>query len=59
MYQKEGIGKALFSMSFLTDFIPGIVMSLLFGQMILLAAPLKLQGAASFNLEGAYSKKTL
>ena len=46
-------------MSFLTDFIPGIVMSILFGQMMILAAPLKFALSSNFAEQGAYSKKAL
>ena len=56
VYKKEGVGKTLFTTSFLTDFIPGVVMSFLFGQLALLAAPIKLSGGYS---DGCYSKKTL
>ena len=56
VYKKEGVGKALFTTSFLTDFIPGVVMSFLFGQLMLLAAPIKLSSGYS---DGSYSKKTL
>ena len=56
VYKKEGVGKALFTTSFLTDFIPGVVMSFLFGQLALLAAPIKLSGGYS---DGSYSKKAL
>eukprot|EP01118_Nematostelium_gracile_P001888 TRINITY_DN11954_c0_g1_i1.p1 TRINITY_DN11954_c0_g1~~TRINITY_DN11954_c0_g1_i1.p1 ORF type:complete len:322 (-),score=77.33 TRINITY_DN11954_c0_g1_i1:31-957(-) len=38
---EHGIWKALFSNAFLTDIIPGIVMFILFGQMQLLALPIK------------------
>ena len=46
-------------MSFLTDFIPGVVMSVLFGQMMMLAAPLKFALSSNFTDQGAYSRKAL
>ena len=38
---KHGLAKAGFSMAFLTDFIPGAVMAILFAQMALLALPVR------------------
>ena len=39
--EKHGLLTATFSRAFLTDFIPGIVMAKIFGQMFLLALPIK------------------
>ena len=59
VYKKEGMGKAIFSNSFLTSFIPGIVMSILFGQMMLFAEPIKLALPSQYTPQGTYSKKLL
>ena len=42
VYSKHGLIKAGLSKAFLTDFIPGIVMSIIFSQLALLALPLRL-----------------
>ena len=42
VYSKHGLVKAGLSKAFLTDFIPGIVMSIIFSQLGLLALPLRL-----------------
>jgi len=39
--EKHGLAKALLSKAFFTDLIPGIVMSVIFGQLLLLSLPLK------------------
>ena len=49
MFQKQGLVKAGLSKAFMTDFIPGIVMALIFGQMILLALPLRLALGDSYS----------
>ena len=59
VFKKEGIGKAILSEGFLTDFIPGIAMSVLFGQLMLMAMPLKLAQPSDYTSHGTYSKKTL
>ena len=59
MLKKEGIGKAMFSQGFLTDFIPGIAMSVLFGQLMLMAMPIKFAQPSDYSSNGFYSKKTL
>ena len=59
VFKKEGIGKAILSEGFLTSFIPGIAMSILFGQLILMAMPLKLAQPSDYTSLGTYSKKTL
>ena len=41
VYQKHGLVKAGFSGAFFTDFVPGIVMSVVFGQLGLLALPVR------------------
>ena len=41
VYQKHGLVKAGFSWAFFTDFVPGIVMSVIFGQLGLLALPVR------------------
>ena len=41
VYEKQGIVKAGFSWAFFTDFVPGIVMSFIFGQLGLLALPIR------------------
>jgi hypothetical protein len=47
----HGIGRAAFSTAFLIDAVPGLVMSILFGQMQLLAAPLKLALGEDYSAE--------
>ena len=59
VFKKEGIGKAILSEGFLTSFIPGIAMSILFGQLMLMAMPLKLAQPSDYASLGTYSKKTL
>lgn len=49
MFKKQGLVKAGLSKAFMTDFIPGIVMALLFGQMILLALPIRLALGDSYS----------
>ena len=49
MFQKQGLVKAGLSKAFMTDFIPGIVMALIFGQMILLALPIRLALGDSYS----------
>ena len=41
VFDKHGLVKAGLSAAFLTDFIPGVVMSILFGQLSALALPLR------------------
>ena len=49
MFQKQGLVKAGLSKAFMTDFVPGVVMALLFGQMILLALPIRLALGDSYS----------
>ena len=44
VFEKHGMAKAVFSEAFLTDFVPGIVMALLFGQLSAMAYPLRTLG---------------
>ena len=41
VFEKHGMAKAVFSEAFLTDFVPGIVMAMLFGQLSAMAYPLR------------------
>ena len=49
VFQKQGLVKAGLSKAFMTDFVPGIVMALLFGQMILLALPIRMALGDSYS----------
>ena len=49
VFKKQGLVKAGLSKAFLTDLIPGLVMALLFGQMILLALPLRMALGDSYS----------
>jgi hypothetical protein len=42
VYRKHGLIKAGMSKAFFTDLVPGLVMAVLFGQLVLLALPLRL-----------------
>ena len=39
--EKHGLAKALLSQAFFTDLVPGIVMSVIFSQMVLLSLPVR------------------
>lgn len=49
VHAKHGIEKAFLSMAFATDLIPGFVMSLLMGQLALLALPLRMVGGDTYD----------
>lgn len=49
VHRKMGVDKALLSSAFLTDLIPGVVMTLLLGQLSALAQPVLLAGGTEYD----------
>ena len=58
VYDKYGIQKAFLSGAFITSFIPGIVMLLLYAQLTLLAYPIQMGLASYYSADGDYSPQT-
>lgn len=58
VYDKYGIQKAFLSGAFITSFVPGIVMLLLYAQLTLLAYPIQMGLASYYSSDGDYSPQT-
>ena len=58
VYGKYGIQKAILSGAFVTSFVPGITMLLLYAQLALLAYPVQMGLASYYSSDGDYSLQT-
>jgi hypothetical protein len=58
VYDKYGIQNAFLSGAFITSFVPGIVMLLLYAQLTLLAYPIQMGLASYYSDDGDYSPQT-
>ena len=58
VYGRYGIQKAFLSGAFVTSFVPGIVMLLLYAQLTLLAYPIQMGLASYYSSDGDYSPQT-
>merc|ERR1712001_213445 len=58
VYGRYGIQKAFLSGAFITSFVPGVVMLLLYAQLTLLAYPIQMGLASYYSADGDYSLQT-